>query len=100
MKDRAADWSGVSPAVGFWSAWMVALNFCYVAAAVAAGAAQGVPRDCLLGLSGPITGVMALRLIGVAGYGVLFPVVCVLISLVFKQSQRDRVPEELPAAVS
>jgi hypothetical protein len=46
MKDRAADWSGVSPAVGFWSAWITAaLNFCYVAAAVAAGAAQGVPRD-------------------------------------------------------
>jgi hypothetical protein len=41
---------------------------------------------CLIGLIGPAIGDMNLRLIGAFGYGVVFPIVCVMIALVFKNA--------------
>jgi hypothetical protein len=41
---------------------------------------------CLFGLIGPVTGDLIWRLIGVFGYGVVFPIVCVMIARVFKNA--------------
>ena len=41
---------------------------------------------CILGLVGPALGNLNWRMIGVFGYGVVFPVVCVVIGLVFKRA--------------
>jgi hypothetical protein len=41
---------------------------------------------CIAGLVGPAIGNLSWRLIGVFGYGVVFPLVCVAIALVFKQA--------------
>ncbi len=40
---------------------------------------------CLVGLLGPAVGNPGLRLIGVFGYGVVFPLMCLLIGLIFKR---------------
>jgi hypothetical protein len=41
---------------------------------------------CIVGLVGPAVGNLAWRMIGVFGYGVVFPLVCVPIALVFKHA--------------
>lgn len=41
---------------------------------------------CIFGLIGPLVGDLIWRLIGVFGYGVGFPIVCVLIARVFKNA--------------
>lgn len=43
---------------------------------------------CLIGLIGPALGSSYLRSIGVIGYGVVFPVVCLLIGFNFRSNQR------------
>jgi hypothetical protein len=40
---------------------------------------------CIIGLVGPALGNLNWRMIGVFGYGVVFPIVCVVIGLVFKR---------------
>jgi hypothetical protein len=55
--------------------------------AVRAGLAIGGTLD-LLGLIGPVTGRENLRLIGVVGYGLVFPVVCVMIGIAFRRAER------------
>jgi len=52
-------------------------------------AASGVL--CVLGLLGPALANPSLRLIGVFGYGVVFPVACVLIGFVFRDAHRAAV---------
>jgi len=39
---------------------------------------------CLIGILGPATGYMYLRLIGVFGYGILFPIICIWNALLFR----------------
>jgi hypothetical protein len=41
---------------------------------------------CIAGLVGPAVGNLNWRMIGVFGYGVVFPLVCIAIALVFKQA--------------
>jgi hypothetical protein len=41
---------------------------------------------CIIGLIGPLTGYLNLRMIGVFGYGILFPIMCVYISHIFKNA--------------
>lgn len=41
---------------------------------------------CIAGLIGPVVGDPRLRLIGVFGYGVVFPISCVMMGFVFKQA--------------
>jgi hypothetical protein len=41
---------------------------------------------CVLGLIGPLTGILTWRMIGIFGYGILFPVLCVYIGNVFKHA--------------
>ncbi len=41
---------------------------------------------CLVGLVGPAVGDLNWRMIGVVGYGLLFPVVCVLLGLSFQRA--------------
>jgi hypothetical protein len=41
---------------------------------------------CILGLIGPVVGDLIWRLIGIFGYGVGFPIVCVMIARVFKNA--------------
>jgi len=43
---------------------------------------------CLVGLIGPVLGNSYLRLIGVFGYGVVFPLLCVLIGFNFRSKSR------------
>ncbi len=43
---------------------------------------------CLLGLIGPAVGNLAWRFIGVFGYGVVFPITCVGIALIFRDAVR------------
>jgi hypothetical protein len=40
---------------------------------------------CLLGGIGPIVGNMAIQRIGILGYGVALPIMCILLALVFHQ---------------
>ncbi len=44
---------------------------------------------CLVGLIGPAVGNLAWRFIGVFGYGVVFPIVCVVLGLVFRDAARE-----------
>jgi hypothetical protein len=44
---------------------------------------------CLVGLVGPAVGNLSWRMIGVFGYGIVFPAVCVGISLVFRDAKRS-----------
>lgn len=39
---------------------------------------------CLLGVAGPAVGNMRLQLVGIFGYGVVFPLVCLLLSRLFR----------------
>jgi hypothetical protein len=41
---------------------------------------------CIFGLIGPIVGNLIWRLIGIFGYGVGFPIVCVMMARVFKNA--------------
>jgi hypothetical protein len=41
---------------------------------------------CFIGLIGPVVGDLVWRLIGVFGYGVVFPIVCVMIARVFRNA--------------
>jgi hypothetical protein len=41
---------------------------------------------CLAGLIGPVVGDLNWRFIGVLGYGVVFPIVCFMIGLLFKNA--------------
>ena len=59
--------------------------------AVRAGLAIGGTLD-LLGLIGPVTGRENLRLIGVFGYGLVFPVTCVLIGIAFRRVEQESQP--------
>ncbi len=43
---------------------------------------------CLLGLSGPAFGNSYLRLVGVFGYGVIFPILCLLLGVHFRTVQK------------
>jgi hypothetical protein len=43
----------------------------------------------LLGLLGPVTGKANLRLIGVVGYGIVFPIVCGLMGTTFRRAERE-----------
>jgi hypothetical protein len=45
---------------------------------------------CLAGLIGPAVGNPYLRSIGVLGYGVVFPIVCLLIGFVFRSKQHSQ----------
>ena len=45
---------------------------------------------CIIGLIGPFSGNLYLRLIGVFGYGILFPIMCVYIALIFKNASIPR----------
>jgi hypothetical protein len=45
---------------------------------------------CLFGLIGPVVGDLTWRLIGVFGYGVVFPIVGVLIARVFRHAPQDK----------
>jgi hypothetical protein len=51
---------------------------------------------CIAGLVGPAVGNLNWRMIGVFGYGVVFPLVCVAIALVFKHATASE--EVLPQA--
>ena len=59
-----------------------------IEAAVRGGLAIGGALD-LLGLIGPVTGRASLRLIGVVGYGIVFPLVCVMIGIAFRRAERE-----------
>jgi hypothetical protein len=67
-----------------------------IEAAARAGLAAGGAL-CVLGLLGPALANPSLRLIGVFGYGVVFPITCVLIGFVFTDAGRASV---LPLSVS
>jgi hypothetical protein len=54
--------------------------------AVVRGGLRATGALCLLGLVGPAVGNLQWRMIGVFGYGVVFPAVCVVIGLVFEHS--------------
>jgi hypothetical protein len=54
---------------------------------------------CLLGLLGPATDIPSLRLIGVVGYGAVFPIVCALIGFRFRAA-RERETGERPQRTS
>ncbi len=41
---------------------------------------------CLAGLIGPVVGNLAWRMIGIAGYGLVFPLACIAIGLVFSRA--------------
>ena len=42
---------------------------------------------CIVGLIGPVLGDLKWRMIGMFGYGILFPILCVYIASVFKNAQ-------------
>lgn len=42
---------------------------------------------CIIGLIGPLTGDLIWRLIGIIGYGILFPIQCAFIAGVFKNAE-------------
>ncbi len=42
---------------------------------------------CIIGLIGPIVGNLNWRIVGLFGYGILFPIICVYIALVFKEAR-------------
>jgi asparagine N-glycosylation enzyme membrane subunit Stt3 len=44
---------------------------------------------CLIGFAGPAFGDLNLRLIGVFGYGIVFPIICIWIALVFKNASLE-----------
>jgi hypothetical protein len=50
---------------------------------------------CLIGLIGPAVGNLGWRFIGVVGYGVVFPAVCVVLALVFRDAAQE---SAMPAA--
>jgi hypothetical protein len=52
---------------------------------------------CLAGLLGPALDRPGLRLIGVVGYAVVFPVVCLMLGVVFKQAEQRGRGGEAPA---
>jgi hypothetical protein len=43
---------------------------------------------CLIGLIGPAIGNLVWRLIGVFGYGIVFPIICAIMAQVFKNASR------------
>jgi hypothetical protein len=44
---------------------------------------------CILGVTGPVTGDLRLQFVAVTGYGLLFPVVCLLLGVCFARPRRD-----------
>ena len=41
---------------------------------------------CIVGLIGPVIGDLKWRMMGIFGYGILFPIICVYIARVFKNA--------------
>jgi hypothetical protein len=58
----------------------------------------GAGALCLLGLLGPALASPSLRLIGVVGYGVVFPVACLLLGFVFRAALQRDTPETVTAS--
>jgi hypothetical protein len=81
-----------------FTAWHLFFGLALLCAAVAFGG-QGLEAAvrtglgaggvlCLAGLLGPALDKPGLRVIGVVGYAVVFPVVCVMLGFVFKQAEQ------------
>lgn len=93
----AVTWPSPWLAAG-WFAWdtFIGLSMLFAAPVFSgpglARAARFVMRSvgvlCLLGLLGPITGRLGLQAVGGVGYGLIYPVACLLIALLLRRRLR------------